>query len=256
VWDHREQGQSEPTSVLDHGMKADSLSPRAFAAQASKPERPRKRRVLVVDPHPLFRGGLVQLIHSQEEFVVCAEADSAPAAHAAVAAWNPEIIVLDLGFEAESGLALVRALKTASPKLRILVVSDKPDEAYAERALRTGADGYLLKSEPGQEVLRALRAVLSGELYVPPSMASRLLKRALQSPVVSDPGVGVLTDRELRVLELLGAGLKTGEIAGRLHLRRKTVDAHRENIKHKLGLQSATALASYACEWGQGHAGS
>ena len=238
------------------GRKEPSFWPHESAVGFFGPEPPRKWRVLVVDRQPLFREGLVQFIRTQQEFVVCSVADSAAAARAAVVAQNPDIVVLALQCEVENGLELVQSLKTEFPRLRILVTSDDADELCAERALCAGVDGYFLKSEPAAEALLALQTVLRGDLYIPRSMASPLLKRVLQRPVFSRAGLGTLTDQESHVVDLLGVGLKTSEIGRRLHVSRKTVEAHRQNIKHKLRLHSVAALTRYACERAQKRFGS
>ena len=207
-------------------------------------------KVLIVEAHPLYRDGLTRLIAQQAGWVLCGQADSEIGAREVTTRQQPDLIILSLHLENRGGLEMVRTLKTCSAKSQILVTADNNNPNYVERALRAGADGYLLKTENSEEVLAAFRSVVRGELYLSPTLVSEVLRRTLESRNGRDrTGIESLTDRELRVFELLGEGLSAREIAKRLHLSRKTVDSHRENTKRKLGLTSASALAGSACEW-------
>ena len=212
-----------------------------------------KKRVLVVDDHPLLRAGLIQFIDRQEDLICCGEADSAASTQSAVPSCKPDLVLLDLRLRSEDGLELIKSLKSQFPELLILVLSQRDETLYAERALRAGARGYIMKEEAAGEVLSAVRAVLSGEFYLSRKLAIRLVQKSIESrPAVSGPGIGSLTDRELQVFELLGSGLSTRQIATKLNLSFKTIETYRENIKHKLGLSGSTDLVRCATNWVEG----
>jgi len=213
---------------------------------------PAKRRVLIVDDHPRLRDGLAKLINRQHDLICCGEADSVRSAQEAVAGHKPDLLLLDLRLGDADVLELIKVLKAQYPHLVILVISQYDDTLWPERALRAGALGYVVKQEATEEVLGAIRAVLGGNLYVSRSVAGLLVQKFIQNkPEVPRSGVESLTDRELQVLRLIGLGWSTREIAGELTLSFKTVESHRENIKHKLGLRDAAHLASHANEWVQ-----
>ena len=232
----------------DHNPK-DHLNAQA---KQLNPGVPAQARILVVDDHPMFRDGLIQLIGQHRDLVCCGEADSVATAQAAVASKTPDLVILDLRLKGGDGLELIKCLKSQNPKLKILILSQYEALLYAERALRAGAMGYLVKEQAAEEVLHAIRTVLGGEVYLTRSMAAVLLQKmvGLRSDSTRN-GVEHLTDRELHVLNLLGAGLSTRQIAGELKLSFKTIETHRENMKRKLGLRSAAALVHYASQWGR-----
>lgn len=211
---------------------------------------PGKTRILVVDDHPLMREALARLIGRQSDLVCCGETDSAAATHDAVERFQPNLVILDLRLRHEDGLELIKSLKLRFPALLVLVLSQSDETIYAERAMRAGAHGYLMKEEAAGEVLRAIRTVLSGERYVSAKVALRLFDKALEvEPLLLNSGIESLSDRELHVFQLLGAGLGTREIGAKLNLSFKTIETHRENIKHKLGLRGAEELVRSATEW-------
>jgi DNA-binding NarL/FixJ family response regulator len=218
--------------------------------KSTRSPAPKKARILVVDDHPLFREGVIQLVSRQRDLICCGEADNGADASRAIARFKPDLVVLDLRLGREDGLELIKALIAQFPALQILVLSNCEEGTYAERALRAGARGYLTKEEATEEVLNAIRAILKGEMYVGRKLSILLLGRLLKGPR-QGPGAGVesLTDRELQVFQLLGAGLSTGQIAERLVLSVKTIETHRENIKHRLGLTSADQLVRAASAW-------
>jgi len=214
-----------------------------------------KRRILVVDDHPLLRAGLIQFIDRQRDMTCCGEADSGATTQDAVVRQKPDLLLLDLRLRSEDGLELIKSLKARFPKLLILVISQCDEMLYAERVLRAGARGYIMKEEATEEVLFAIRAVLEGELYLSRKLAIRLVQKTIESrPATAGPGLESLTDRELQVFQLLGAGLNTRHIAERLNLSFKTIETYRENIKHKLGLAGAADLVRYATNWVEGRA--
>jgi DNA-binding NarL/FixJ family response regulator len=217
----------------------------------SKPDVGQIVRVLLVDQDPAFGDRLAQALEGAGEFELCGHALDPAAADKAVAEENPDLVIADTDQDRTGALPLIVRL-AASPERRLLATSDQADPAEAERVLRAGALGFLLKTEPTEEILTALRTVVQGHMYVSQTLSIPLLKRLLQEPGgLPRGGVDRLTDRELRVFELLGAGLSKREVAARLGLSCKTVESHRAKIQHRLGLDSSAALTRYACAWAQ-----
>ncbi len=213
-----------------------------------------KARILVVDDHPLVREGLIGLLGQQSDMVCCGEASTAREAMAALAEHKPDLVILDLRLRGADGLELIKAFKAQIADVRILILSQYDAPLYAERALRAGAMGYVIKEQAPQEVLGAIRTVLGGQVYLARGIAALLLHKFVGTgPRAPQGGLQRLTDRELHVLQLLGAGLSTREIAQELSLSFKTIETHRENLKRKLGLQNASALIHYATNWAQQH---
>lgn len=211
---------------------------------------PNKGRVLVADDHPIVRDGLVQLINQQEDLICCAEASTQSEVFAAVSSHKPDLLVLDLRLKDGDGLELIKSLKSQYPDLPVLVLSQFDEELYAERALRAGALGYVMKEQASNEVVDAMRMVLKGKIYVTPEMTARLLQKAITSrPATTAPTSENLTDRELQVLQFLGSGLSTREIAAKVRLSVKTVETYREHLKHKLNLRNSEELIYYARNW-------
>lgn len=212
-----------------------------------------KTRILVVDDHPLVREALTGVIRRQGEFVCCGEAASASEALKAVTALKPDLVLLDLWLGKGDGLDLIKNMLAEHPALRILILSQCDELVYAERALRVGAHGYVMKEQASTEVLSAMKKVLAGELYVSPKMAALAVHKLADNKSRNGQGrVEDLTDRELQVFQLLGAGMSTRKIASWLNLSFKTIETHRENIKHKLGLRDATELTHRAANWRHG----
>jgi DNA-binding NarL/FixJ family response regulator len=209
-------------------------------------------RVLLVDQDAPFGCRLAQALEGPCGFQLCGHVLDETAAEAAIAEQNPELVVADTDPDATGALPLLGRLAAAFPQRRLLATSRRCDPAEAERVLRAGVLGFLLKTEPVQEILAAFRTVARGQIYVSQALTIPLLKRLLSEPAGSPrSGVDSLTDRELRVFELLGAGLSKREVAARLGLSCKTVESHRAKIRHRLGLESSAALAQYACAWAQ-----
>ena len=209
-----------------------------------------KARIFLVDDHPRMRQGLVCLISQQKDLLCCGEAGTADEARAAVAELKPSLVILDLRLKRGDGLELIKSLKCLQPDLRILILTQYDAPLYAERALRAGALGYLIKDQAADEVLNAIRTVHSGQVYLTRAMAGLMLNKMVGA-AGKQPRTGVeqLTDRELHVLQLLGAGLSTRQIAVSLKLSFKTIETHRENIKFKLGLRNAVELVHFATTW-------
>lgn len=211
---------------------------------------PIRRRVLLIDDHPFMRAGLAQLINAQPDLEVCCEAGNPPEAFHALAKNKPDLVLSDLTMPGRSGLEFIKDLKAAEPKLNVLVVSMHDEAVFAERALRAGARGYIMKEAGGENLLAAIRQVLRGEVYVSPRMSSRILDNlSARKPRGSSSPIERLTDREFEVFQLIGQGKSTRDIAEQLHLSSKTVDVHRSHIKEKLDLKDATALIRHAVRW-------
>ena len=206
--------------------------------------------ILIVDDHPIFREGLAQIINRQPDMAVCQEASDVAGATGAVEASTPHLVVLDLHLGAGDVFELIKSWRARFPNVWVLILSHHDESLYAERALRAGASGYVMKEEAAEHVLRAIRTVLAGEMYVSPKMAAKLLHKLIQAkPAGSDAGLETLSDRELHVFRLVGLGLSTRKMAEELHLSLKTIETHREHIKHKLGLPTATELVRHATQW-------
>ena len=209
-----------------------------------------RRSVLLVDDHPFMRAGLAQLIERQPDLRVGGEAGSPAEAIQALAKARPDLVLTDLTMSGRSGLEFIKDLKATDPALVILVVSMHDEVVYAERALRAGARGYIMKEAGGENLLAAIRQVLRGEVYVSPRMSARILDDLSgRKPRGSSSPIEKLTDREFEVFQLIGQGKSTRDIATQLHLSTKTVDVHRSHIKEKLDLKDVTALIRHAVRW-------
>ena len=215
-----------------------------------------KQRILIVDDHPMLRHGLAQLINSEPDLTVCCEADTARQALAAIGQSKPDLALVDISLPDKSGLELIKDLHALYPELRVLVVSMHDESLYAERVLRAGGRGYLMKQEGGKKLMEAIRHVLSGQIYLSEKMSARILEifSGGRRDGTGSP-VGRLTDREFEVFQLIGQGKGTREIAGHLKLSVKTVEVHRARIKEKLGIKSATDLVRFAVRWADVQAG-
>ncbi len=207
-------------------------------------------RVLIVDDHPAIQQGLTAALDGAEEFEPCGVADTVATARDAIRDAEPDAVIVDLSLGDESGLELIKDLAKRHPDLPILVFSVHDESVYAERALRAGARGYVMKDQPLERVLEGLRQVVAGQVYLSHEMSGELLQRLIsgQPPCEAGP-VADLTDRELEIFELLGRGRTPPEIAATLHLSTKTVYTHCEKVKSKLGVLTATALRQKAFAW-------
>ena len=210
-----------------------------------------KARVLLVDDHPILRKGLAQMINMEQDLMVCGEAEEAGKAFELVGTLQPDVAVVDISLKTGNGIELVKNVKARYPELPILVLSMHDESLYAERALRAGSLGYIMKEEATEQVLVAIRRVLKGEIFLSEKMKSRMLQQLTtggRNKVVVSP-IENLTDRELEVFRLIGEGRSTRQIAGELHLSVRTVEAYREYIKSKLNLRNATELVQHAFHW-------
>ncbi len=218
-----------------------------------KPSEPAddRRRVLLVDDHPIVCEGLAQKINSQSDLVVCGQARDVHTALAAVEKLRPDVAVVDIALENGSGVELVKDFKVRYPKLPALMLSMHDEALYAERSLHAGAKGYVMKQEDPEVLLRAIRRVLRGEIYLSDKVKDAIVNRLGGIAPGDEPTTLIqqLSDRELQVFELIGDGYATHEIAERLHLSMKTVASHRENIKRKLRLKASEELLRVAIHW-------
>ena len=209
-----------------------------------------KSKVLVVDDHPIVRQGLTLLINRESYLTVCGEAEDARTATQSVAMAQPDILVVDISLNGPDGLDLLKSVRTRYPDLPVLILSMHDESIYAERALRAGAQGYIMKQEATEKVLVALRRILSNEIYVSERIAKRMLQRYIGSPNSGRPSsIADLTDRELEVFRLIGEGHATRQIAEELHISVKTVESYQAHIKEKLSLRSARELVQHAIQW-------
>lgn len=209
----------------------------------------RKRSILLIDDHPIVRQGLAQLINQEPDLHVSAEAASAREALEQMDKAIPDIAIVDISLDDRSGIELIKDLRAKDPNLPVLALSMHDESLYAERALRAGAKGYIMKQEATEQVMTAIRKVLDNQIYVSERMASRLLDQFVSAkPGEEESPLGRLSDRELEIFSMIGRGLGTREIATKLFLSIKTVEAHREHIKEKLKLRSGTELMRMAVQ--------
>lgn len=219
-------------------------------ATAVSPDGAGRKRILLVDDHPFMRAGLAGLIERQPDLVVCGEAGNPSEAFRELARSKPDLVLTDLTMPGRSGLEFIKDLRAAQPALAILVISMHDEVVQAERALRAGARGYIMKEAGGENLLAAIRQVLRGEVYVSPRMSARILESLSGAkPRGSESPIQKLTDREFEIFQLIGQGKSTRDIAAQLHLSTKTVDVHRSHIKEKLGLTDVTSLIRHAVRW-------
>lgn len=217
---------------------------------ASAISEPGPKRVMIVDDHPITREGMVKLIGGEPDLIICAEASNSESALDAATQTKPDIVVTDLTLPNKDGLELIKDLKVMNPDLPVLVVSMHDESIYAERVLRAGGRGYLMKQESGDKILHAIRTVLAGKVFVTDKMSSHILEMfSGAKPHHEKSGISKLSDREFEVFQLMGRGLNTKEIAGKLHLSPKTVETHRGNIKQKLNYVSSNDLTIFAVRW-------
>ncbi len=209
-------------------------------------------RIFVVDDHPIVRHGLKQLIEQESDLLVCGDAETPAEALKAISSLKPDLAIVDLSLKEGSGLTLIKDLKVRHPKLPILVLSMLDETLYAERVLRAGARGYVTKTGASENLLVAIRRVLDGEIYLSEKIANRMLHKLAGAGVATDGSVvDVLSDRELEVFQLTGRGLRTRQVAEKLHLSVKTIETYREKIKWKLQLEDAGELLQHAIRWVQ-----
>jgi DNA-binding NarL/FixJ family response regulator len=209
-----------------------------------------KKRILVVDDHPIVRQGLALLINREPDLAVCGEAEEAMGAMQVLASARPDVLIVDISLTGPDGLDLLKNIRITHPTLPVLILSMHEESIYAERALRAGANGYIMKQEATEKVLVAVRRILSGEIYVSDRVANKMLKHYITgSGTLRNSSIADLSDRELEVFRLIGDGHGTRQIAEELHLSIKTVESYQAHIKEKLSLRSARELMQHAIQW-------
>ncbi len=207
------------------------------------------KKILLVDDHPLMRKGLALTLEVESDITVIGQAASAEEALDLLEEISPDLAVVDVSLPGMSGLELIKHMQALKPGLSVLVVSRHDESLYAERAIRAGARGYVMKLEADEVIVKAVRHVLGGGIYVSDEIKERLLLGMMTGKDVSQSPLEVLSDRELEVFELTGRGQGTREISERLHLSVKTVESYRARIKNKLNLASAAELMQHAVQW-------
>ena len=211
----------------------------------------KRRRILIVDDHPVVQEGFARIINESSDLEACCFAKDSHGALRAIAEKQPDLVLLDISLEGPDGLEVLKLIRAREPKLPVLILSMHDERNYAERALRAGANGYVMKQEAVDRILGAIRRVLAGEIYVSEGMASRILRQ------VASPGgaeerpspIARLSDRELEIFRLIGQGQGSRQIADKLRISIKTVETHEAHLKEKLGVKSIRDLMRYAVEW-------
>jgi DNA-binding NarL/FixJ family response regulator len=209
-----------------------------------------KKKILIVDDHPMMRQGLAQLIENESDLAVAGEANDANEALEMVLRTPPDLVLADITLPGKNGLELIKDVQAAHPGLPILIISMHDEALYAERVLRAGGRGYIMKQEGGKRIMQAIRQVLSGQIFVTEKMSAQILEifSGQRGAKAASP-IETLTDREFEVFQLIGKGCETKEISDQLHVSTKTIDVHRANIKAKLSLKSMAELIRYAVRW-------
>jgi DNA-binding NarL/FixJ family response regulator len=208
-----------------------------------------KKRILIVDDHPMMREGLRQLIGNEPDLEICGEAEEPSAALAQAEEAKPDLAIVDITLRSSNGLELIKDLALRSPQTAVLVISMHDESLYAERVLRAGGRGYVMKQEGGAKILEAIRRVLDGKTFVSEKISARVLDLYSGRGSQSGNPVDKLSDREFEVFQLIAQGLSTKEIGDKLHVSVKTVEVHRVNIKTKLGIATAQELIRFAVRW-------
>jgi DNA-binding NarL/FixJ family response regulator len=210
---------------------------------------PARKRIFILDDHPMTRRGLVQLIENDPNLTVCGEAENASQALAALKPPYPDLILSDITLPGKSGLEFIKDIKAQNPKVAVLVMSMHDENIYAERALKMGSNGYIMKNEDGDKVIEAIWQVLHGQTYVSKNMSTLLANMFTRRSPREEIQTSLLTDREFDVYQLLGQGISTRAIGERLHISPKTVETHRMKIKEKFKLKTGPELIKHAVRW-------
>ncbi|HEY2108731.1 MAG TPA: response regulator transcription factor [Candidatus Acidoferrales bacterium] len=214
----------------------------------SNPSAP-KCKVFLVDDHPIVRQGLALFIEREPDLTVCGEAEDATSALQAIRDAGPDFVILDISLNGPDGLELLKTLRVRYPSLPALVLSMHDESVYAERALRAGANGYIMKQEAADKVITAIRHILGGDVYLSDRLTKQMLQQFVNGSISPRDPLAKLSDRELEVFRLIGAGHGTRQIADELHVSTKTVESYQAHIKEKLALRNARELVQYAVEW-------
>ncbi len=214
----------------------------------SNPSAP-KCKVFLVDDHPIVRQGLALFIEREPDLMVCGEAEDATSALQAIREAAPDFVILDISLNGPDGLELLKTLRVRYPNLPALVLSMHDESVYAERALRAGANGYIMKQEAADKVITAIRHILGGDVYLSDRLTKQMLQQFVNGSISPRDPLAKLSDRELEVFRLIGAGHGTRQIADELHVSTKTVESYQAHIKEKLALRNARELVQHAVEW-------
>jgi DNA-binding NarL/FixJ family response regulator len=222
-------------------------------ARTQSGDMEQNRRILVVDDHPLICRGLAQMINDEEGLAFCGNASDINEAIRQIDTVRPHLVVIDISLKSSSGIELIKAVRARHPGIFTLVYSMHDESVFAERAFRAGARGYVMKDQPAEILIAAIKKVLNGHTYFSDTIITRMLNRfARAEGTEPQPLINRLTDRELEILQLIGQGLRSGQVAEKLNISTKTVDAHREHIRKKLEIRDSSELAAFAKEWIQG----
>lgn len=208
-----------------------------------------KTGIFVVDDHPLMRQGLAQLINSEPDLFVCGEAEDAPRALQGISTKHPDLVIVDISLQGNNGIELTKSIKALYKDLRIMVLSMHDEHIYAQRVLRAGASAYLMKQEAPEKVVSAIRRTLKGDIYVSEKVGAQILHQIVNGRGSTVSPIDQLSDRELEIIQLIGEGKATRDIAASLNVSVKTVESHRAHIKEKLNLKNATELVQYCVQW-------
>jgi DNA-binding NarL/FixJ family response regulator len=208
-----------------------------------------KCKVFLVDDHPIVRQGLALFIEREPDLMVCGEAEDATSALQAIREAAPDFVILDISLNGPDGLELLKTLRVRYPNLPALILSMHDESVYAERALRAGANGYIMKQEAADKVITAIRHILGGDVYLSDRLTKQMLQQFVNGSISPRDPLAKLSDRELEVFRLIGAGHGTRQIADELHVSTKTVESYQAHIKEKLALRNARELVQHAVEW-------
>jgi DNA-binding NarL/FixJ family response regulator len=209
-----------------------------------------KSRIFIVDDHPIMRDGIAQLVNQQPDLEVCGEASSAPEALEALGRVAPDLMLVDISLTGMDGIELIKIVRKRRPELPTLVLSMHAEALYAERSVRAGAKGYVMKHASPETLLEAMRRVLAGKVFLSPEMTEKLLEKAAGDGLAGNESpIAALSDREVEIFKLIGQGLKPQRISEELHLSVKTVETYYSRIKQKLGLKDASELLQMAISW-------
>ena len=239
------------TMMRDEPRQETSHHQKATAATAPSPDKPsEKKRIFVVDDHAMFRDGLRRLVDTEPDLFVCGDSADAAGAMQQIPLCRPDLVIVDLSLEGISGIDLIKNIKRDFEDLPVLVVSMHAESLYGNRALRAGAMGYVMKSEPATTVLEAIRKVLGGDVHISEKMATQVVSRFVQGESDQPPSpLETLSDRELEVFRMLGQGKETKEIAEAMNLALPTVSTFKNRIKEKLKMKNSTETILYALQW-------
>jgi len=209
-----------------------------------------RRKILIVDDHPIVRDGLIRLIHEEQSLTVCGQAEDAHQALKAISESRPDIAIVDITLKSSDGIDLMKSIRSQYPKLPVLILSMHDETLYAERALRAGAKGYIMKQEASEKLMEAVHEILSGRIYCSDNISRRVMRKFARGKAdIKDSPIDSLSDRELQVFRLIGCGYRTSEIAKKLYLSVKTIETYRTHIKEKLNLANSAELLRYAILW-------